>query len=63
MNLSELKTGDRIKYLRYGHALHEATVIKNFPTKRKVYLRVNFGWLGNSKELFNYDAYNFDLIR
>jgi hypothetical protein len=62
MDLKTLKEGDKF-YMQYGLNIRKVKVIKNFPKKEKIYLRIYFGLWGLLDEniIFSYSNYNFNL--
>jgi hypothetical protein len=62
MKIFELKKGDIIHNVQFGFGIHKAKVIENFPSKRKIYVKIYVGFCYRPKKLINYSDYNLELI-
>lgn len=59
MKLKDLKKGDKFK-IEYAGIIDTARVIENYPTKRKIYIKI--GWFPFVRIIKDYDEYNFWLL-
>ena len=62
MKIFELKKGDIIHNVQFGFRLYKAKVIENFPSKRKIYVKIYVGFCYSHLKLINYSDYNLELI-